>query len=344
MAGRPSLLERVQRCWQSLGSPPPGVVIALSGGFDSVALTRAVLAVRPDPAIPVVLAHLNHRLRGADSDSDEAFVVDLYNRLSATLSNLHLAVERLDIAHLAQQQRDNLEAVARRERYRWLAVVARQRGLRFVLTAHTANDQAETLLHRLIRGTGLDGLRGIAARRALSAEVEVVRPLLLCERAEVEAYLSQLGQSARHDASNDDPRFTRNRIRHQLLPLLAREYNPRIHIVLSRLATQIHEISTAEANRAIAWLTRAERPRAGNLVILDAGTLRRAPRRLIRGVFRHLWHREGWPVDGLGFVELERLADLVFADSGAHDLPGGIHVRRRGTVLQLRGKAEGTAH
>jgi tRNA(Ile)-lysidine synthase len=308
------------------------VVAAVSGGADSVALARALVEGRPSASFPVVLAHLNHQLRGADSDADESFVAGLHAELSAP--GVGLAVQRLDVAQLVQQRRGNLEAVAREERYRWLAGVARQHGLRWVATGHTANDQAETVLHRLLRGTGLEGLRGISARRELGEGVTVVRPLLGTSRAEVLAYLEELGQPFRHDASNDDPRFTRNRIRHQLLPLL-RDFNPRVEEALSRLAQQAEEVCRAEEAQAAELLARAEQPRAGALVILDAATLAAAPRRLVRSALRLVWQREGWPMGGLGFTEWERLADRAGAAPGALDLPGGTHARRCGGVLQL---------
>jgi tRNA(Ile)-lysidine synthase len=323
----------VRRAWSSLGDP--GLVVAVSGGPDSVALVCALLRVRPGSAVPLVVAHLNHLLRGGDSDADEAFVRALFDQVSARHPNVHLACDRLDVAAVARQGRDNLEAAARRERYRWLAEVASRHGLRHVVTGHTANDQAETVLHRLLRGAGIEGLRGIAFRREIAPGVEVVRPLLCVTREEVLAYLNGIGQPARHDASNDDPRFTRNRLRHDLLPRLAREWNPRIVEVLGRLASQADEAFRDEEAEARRLLQAAELPRAGESVILDVNRLRPAPRRLVRTALRLVWRREGWSMDRMGFVEYERLADLVNAETGAHDLPGGVRARRVGGVLQL---------
>ena len=332
------ILPAVRKSWFSLGDPPPGLIIAVSGGPDSVALVRILLAVRAERPIPLVLAHLNHQLRGGDSDADEAFVADLHATLVAGgAGHLHLARHRLDIARLAAEQGGNLESLARRERYHWLAEVAKSHGLRHVVTGHTASDQAETILHRLLRGTGLDGLRGIAFRRELEPGIEVVRPLLHVRREQVLAYLHEQNQPARHDGSNDDTRFTRNRIRHELLPMLARAFNPRIVEVLARLAEQAGEVFAEEESAGAALLRQAERPRAGSLVILDVGCLRQASRRGIRSALRQVWQREGWPAGEMSFDHWQRLADLVSAEGGAHDLPGGTHARRRGGVVQLRG-------
>jgi tRNA(Ile)-lysidine synthase len=183
----------------------------------------------------------------------------------------------------------------------------------------------------------LEGLRGIAFRRELSPGVEVVRPLLHVTREQVLAYLHELGQAARHDSTNDDPRYTRNRLRHQLLPLLAREYNPRIVEVLSRLAEQAAGAFAEEETAGESLLQQAERPRAGMLVILDIACLRQSPAETVRAALRRLWQREDWPMAEMGFDHWQRLADLVMAEHGAHDLPGGVSARRRGGVLQLQG-------
>jgi tRNA(Ile)-lysidine synthase len=328
----------VRRCWLSLAEDPPGLVVAVSGGPDSVALLRALLEARGEEPTPLVVAHLNHQLRGPDSDADEAFVAGLHAALVQNgAAHLHLAGRRLDVARLAAGEGGNLEAVARRERYRWLAEVARGHGLRHVATGHTASDQAETVLHHLLRGAGIDGLRGIAPRRPLEQGVEVVRPLLGVTRGQVLTYLHGLGQPARHDASNDDRRLTRNRIRHELLPLLAEHYNPRVEDVLNRLAAQAQEVCAEEDQAADDLLRQAELPRAAALVVLDAGRLGQAPPRLVRCALRRLWRREGWPASEMGFAHWRRLGELAAADAGAHDLPGGVHARRRGGVLQLRG-------
>jgi tRNA(Ile)-lysidine synthase len=330
-----ALLGQVSACLRSLGEVP-GLVAAVSGGPDSVALVRALVAAR---ASPLVLAHLNHQLRGADSDADERFVADLHAALRAAGAELHLVSARLDVAEQARSAGANLEAHARQVRYRWLAEVARAHGLRWVATGHTASDQAETVLHHLLRGTGLAGLRGIASRRLLAPGVEVVRPLLGVTRAEVLAYLGELGQSYREDASNADLQRTRNRIRHELLPHLAERYNPRVAEVLGRLARQADEVCRAEEAEAEALLRAAELPRAGARVVLDAARLAAAPRRLVRAALRSVWAREGWPLGGMSYEVWERLADLAGAGQGASDLPGGVHARRRGRVLQL-GRSE----
>jgi tRNA(Ile)-lysidine synthase len=324
-----------------------GMVVAVSGGPDSVALLRALLACRPAGAGPLTVAHLDHGLRGDASTADAAFVAALHARLAAPAAaagtELAFCQHRVDMAALARAERDNTEAVARRVRYAWLTEVALAQGARWVATGHTASDQAETVLHRLLRGTGLHGLRGIAVVRTLVPGVRLVRPLLRLTRQHVLAYLSTLGQEARQDASNDDLRFTRNRLRHELLPQLARHYNPAIQVALCRLAEQAAEAVAREEAAVVALLGQAERPPAGSLRIFDAAVLARAPRDLVRALFRQVWERERWPSGRLGFDDWDRLADLAKGRIGAFDLCEGIRARRRGGMVQVGPAPRATA-
>src|SRR5262249_22835052 len=141
---------------------------------------------------------------------------------------------------VAEEWNENLEATARRLRYDWLAQTAAVAGAGWVATGHTADDQAETVLHRLIRGAGLHGGRGIAAVRRDPGPVPVVRPLLAVSRSDVLAYLAEVGQPFRTDSTNADPALTRNRIRAKVLPLL-RTFNPEVVSALARLARQADE-------------------------------------------------------------------------------------------------------
>jgi tRNA(Ile)-lysidine synthase len=310
------LLREVRTFVAARGAPTVGAV-AVSGGADSVALLRALHAV----PVPLVVAHVNHQLRGAASDADEAFV----RALCAALQ-VPCFVKRVDVAALAAGA--NLEATAREVRYKFFAEVCAETGAQWVATAHTADDQAETVLHRLVRGTGLQGLRGIARARG-----EIVRPLLTCSRADVLAHLAEIGQAYREDASNADTRFTRNRIRHELLPLL-RTFNPDVVSALARVAehaSEAHEIVTHAARELLA---RAELPRAANAVILDASALGES-RVLIRAVVRLVWEREGWPVGGMSFDSWERAVEVACRDAGACDFPDGVTMRHTGRVVQL---------
>jgi tRNA(Ile)-lysidine synthase len=309
-------------------------VVAVSGGPDSVALAHALVALRRAGGLGrLVLAHVNHRLRGADSDADERFVADLPAQWQPP--RVPCRVRRFDTAVEARGQ--NLEAFARQQRYAWLAQLAREEGAAWVAAGHTADDQAETVLFRLLRGSGLDGLGGMAARRPLEPGVELIRPLLPVRRREVLVYLDAHRLPFRQDSSNLDRTFTRNRLRHELIPQIQAEYNPALVETLCRLAEQARDVQGEMRRLAEELLAAAELPRAGPMVVLRADVLAAASPHRVREMFRIIWRREGWPQSAMGFTEWQRLAELARGDATAWDLPGGIHARRAGHVVQVSG-------
>ena len=182
--------------------PPCRLVVAVSGGVDSTALLLALADLRED-GYDLVCAHVNHHLRGTESDGDEAFVRELCERLQIPLRVVDGSLEATRI------RERGIEAAAREVRYRRLAELRLEEKARFVATAHQKNDQAETVLMRLLTGTGISGLRGIHPVR----DDGFIRPLLGVTRAEIEAFLRERNVAARIDRSNEDPRFLRNRIR-----------------------------------------------------------------------------------------------------------------------------------
>jgi tRNA(Ile)-lysidine synthase len=223
------------------------VVVAVSGGADSVALLRA-LAAQTTLGIGLAVAHIHHGLRGADADVDEQFVRDLAARL-----DLPLHLHRVDIPARVARTGESIEAAARTERYAYLNQLIADGTADTVATAHTADDQTETVLMKLLRGAWTAGLGGI------------IRPLLGTRRSAVETYLQILGQSWREDATNLDPAFTRNRMRHALLPLL-REENPSLDRTLAQTAQLAREEEarwTAELARLLPQLLLPGKPVRG---------------------------------------------------------------------------------
>jgi tRNA(Ile)-lysidine synthase len=225
------------------------VVVAVSGGADSLCLLDCLHRLK----YPLVVAHLNHKLR-AGSEDDAEFVLHLAQRYG-----LPAVIASEDVRAHAQAQ--SLEAAARRARYRFLARVAREHRIRVIATGHTADDQAETVLLHLLRGTGPLGLSGIRASTALDAWAEIpdgaslllVRPLLEISREETRAYCLLQGLEPRKDPTNEDPVFLRNRIRLRLLPELE-TYNPGIRKVLTRTAQVMREHADwIEAQVAEVW-------------------------------------------------------------------------------------------
>lgn len=320
------------------------VLAAVSGGADSVALMRVLLVLKDHLSFEVTAAHLDHALRGADSERDAEWVAELCSRLQTPL-----VIERVEVDARARGSKRTIEEAAREARYEFLSHSASDAGCRFVAVAHTADDRAETVLHHILRGTGLPGLRGMPRNRLLhsrtfgqepaetadNAPVQLIRPLLDVTRDEVERYLGQLGQDFRHDRTNDDERFTRNRIRHTLLPLLRDEFNPAVTAALLRLSQQAEEAHAAIADVAERLLQEALLEASAEVCRLDCSPLREAGRFLTRTAFALLWERVGWPRQGMGFDDWDRLAGLVERE-GAATLPGGIDARSRGSLLILR--------
>lgn len=295
--------------------PDRRLFVAVSGGADSVALLVAAHQLGLNPTA----VHLNHGLRGDESEADEGFVRELADRLG-----IECVAERIEVSG------GNLEAAARAERYTALARIAAGGQ---ALTGHTADDQAETVLHRLIRGSGLGGLAGIQPRLRLGDAI-VGRPWLRVRRQALREFLSERGVGWREDSSNRDPRFTRNRVRAELLPLLS-TFNPRIVEQLGRLAEQARDYRRHERRRVRADLDRVELPRAGVLCVFHVGRLATLSRDRLRSLWPYLWRREGWPAVALGFRDWDRLAGLCVGESSAVDVAGGVRARRVERVIRV---------
>ena len=224
----PAIAQYIRR--HGLLHPGDRLGIAVSGGADSVALFRAMFELRGELGMVLSVVHFHHGIRGADADADEHFVAGL-----ARQHDLPFYCDRADVPEFAKQNSLSLEAAARKLRYEFFARLLKEDALDKIATAHTADDQAETVLLRFLRGSGTRGLAGIHPVLKLDSG-EIIRPMLGITRADVLAYLRSLGQDWREDATNTDTKHTRNRIRHHLLPLLERDYNPNLRQLLSEVA------------------------------------------------------------------------------------------------------------
>lgn len=282
-----------------------GAMVAVSGGADSVALLCGLARLRATAGGTLVAAHFNHGLRGAEADADEAFVVHLCRTFG-----IECRVGRPD-RPLTDQTPDGLEAAARGERYEFLRQAAEQAGARYLACAHTADDQVETILHRILRGTGVGGLTGMPRVRALSPAVTLIRPMLTIRRAQVREYLAALGQPFREDLSNEDLRFTRNRLRHQLLPILAEQYNPEVSQALLRLGSLAREVQETVDGLVDQLAERALLEQSTQGLRIDAVALAGQPRYLVRETLIALWRRQGWPLQSMGHAEWDLLAQLA---------------------------------
>ncbi len=325
------------------------VAAAVSGGADSVALLRVLLELRNQLGVVLSVAHFNHALRGEASDADEAFVAEL-----ARQHDLEFFSSRADVRDHALTSKLSLEAAARDLRYRWLTSLPESHNLNEVATGHTLDDQAETVLLKFLRGAGTRGLAGIYPEIASGAKAptsfpsaecgpegrfyqdksprqpgaRIIRPLLKVTRQEVEHYLAALGQTWREDESNLDHRFARNRVRHELLPHLEREYNPNLRQVLSDAA----ELARAEEEY---WQTLVERELHDRMAAqrLRLMNFRALPLALQRRLLRRFVETANLALD---FEHVEKLLHCALGELPKAELAGGWLAVRQGGCLELR--------
>jgi len=325
------------REWRRLELPQAGaaVVVGVSGGADSVALGRALgeLAGAGKVSVEIVVAHLNHKLRGAASNADARWVAAFGKELGYPV-----VLKTADVKQRAQRAKDNLEQAARRARYEFFAAVARSRKAKFVMTAHTMNDQAETILLNLIRGSGSDGLSGIEPRRPLSANSQVVlaRPLVSwARRQDTENYCRLKSIDYRQDEMNFDDSFSRVRVRKELLPLLE-ELNPRFLENVVRNSELLREDSAA-LNLAASALLDHDDAGIGEGTLRTA-TLLAAPAGLRRRALRLWLMKHRGDLRRIEQAHILAIEKLLFSRKSGRliEIPGGAAALRQDGMLHYR--------
>ena len=325
------LPDRIRRAvgTHQLWSSGARLLVAVSGGADSVALLRVLTVLQPEQRLILRVAHLDHALRDG-SVKDAQFVKEL-----CASWGVPATIERRDVERACAEHGWSLEDGARRVRYQFLLETARQYSATHVALAHTADDQAETVLMRLLRGAGLMGLGAIPVQRPLDDHVWIVRPMLEVWRRQIAAYLQQEHLSYREDATNCDERFVRNRIRHELLPLLERRYNANIKGALTQLAEQSRfDYSYLQDAAERQWRRTAKvsrEPRDGGEVTISIPAFLRQPkamqRQLVRRAIRSLRGEVG-QFEFRHWLEVERLFTGQ-PDGALVDLPGGVQLTRQ---------------
>ncbi len=311
-------------------------LVAVSGGPDSVALLRAMTSNldRFDSTLRSNLSvgHVNHQIRGIESDSDAEFVRDLAKSLK--LNFVDSKPKFLDIknGHSEESLRDF--------RYAELMKLTSSTAGRYLVTGHNRDDQVETILFRILRGTGISGLKGIPAKRLANESTTIVRPLLEISREQIETYLHEIGQPFRHDSSNADTKYSRNYLRHSLIPELKSRFGESISQSLLRLGEQAAE------NEAFLDLQSSD---------LDAAILESSPLRLtlhcpdlschssviIRHWLNRIWIRQRWPRQAITAEWLRRLSSAIKSDENSVlNLPNQIRFEKndRRVVIARNGE------
>ena len=286
------------------------VGVAVSGGADSVCLLHVLKALSADLGIALRVVHVNHQLRGADSDADEAFVTDLARTL-----DLEATIDRVDLAGVDP----NLEQAGREARLTLFRRLITDGLVDRVATGHTRNDQAETVLYRLLRGSGTAGLAGILP----TTRQGVVRPLIRCSRPEVEQYLRARDLPWRDDVTNASPTFVRNRIRHQLIPLLERDYTPALSGILAATASVAQDEEdywAGEIHRLGGRLLRWD----GDAVVLNVADLHPLAPAVTRRLVRYAIELVKGDLRGIDILHVERILTLAagLEGSGRVQAPG----------------------
>jgi tRNA(Ile)-lysidine synthase len=319
--------------------PGMRLAVAVSGGADSVALLRTLILAAPEIGLVLSVVHVHHGIRGAEADADAEFVAALAGQYGLSFHR-----HDVDTPAVAKSNRETIEEAARNLRYAWFRDLLASGQADAVATAHTLDDQAETVLHKLLRGAWTEGLGGIHPR-VIESKGAILRPFLGVRRAQIEEWLRGLGQDWREDATNADTAYTRNRLRHELLPTLA-VYNPQIYSQLANLATIARDEDAywrGELSRILPALLLPGKPVRGGgraastdpneaSVALEIERLPASPavrRRILRAAARQLG-------TALNFEQTERLLAMCGANPARRQtLTAELHAERSPRELRL---------
>lgn len=317
MQGRrrqPPDLLRHATPWLSRLDPDQPHLIGVSGGRDSVALLHALVA---RGYRRLIVCHLDHRLR-PDSEADARFVAAL-----ARAWNLRAELGRENVSVRAKRHQQSLETAAREARHAFFAKVAAARGCQRIFLAHHADDQVETFLFNLFRGSGSGGLGAMRPVAVNADGLEIARPLLAIWREEIDEYIAAHALEFREDISNADPRFTRNRLRHEIVPALSAAFGRDVRKAVWRAAEILRDENDLLAGSAVLANVPAQ-PAVKELRAQPAALQRR---------LLHRWLRTGG-VPNVGFDEVEAVRALLGGARAKANLPGGWHARRnRGSIF-----------
>ncbi len=335
-ANRKRLIKRVATTidHSRLLQPRQKILVACSGGADSVALLEALATLADDPRrdYRLTVAHMDHGLREVSQD-DAEFVGDL-----AREHELEYITECVDVRELAAELGEGIEHAAREARYRFFARAARQCEASAVAVAHHADDNVETILFRILRGVALRGLAGMPIRRPLAGAdgVEIVRPLLNCRQEQILEYLRADGVHWREDATNDDPTYKRNFIRHELLPTIRWHINDRVDEAILRLGEFASQAEDAINSQADTLLRKALAESSDAGLVLSATKLATAESIVRTTALRLALEKLDVPQRDLSAEHLAELDLLLLnADAPVVNLPAKFQASRKGTQLVI---------
>ena len=335
-----SVERRVESVWPAKRWTDTTTIVAVSGGADSLALLHALVRLsKPTESSRLVVAHVNHGIRGESGQADADFVRAEAEQLSLPF---YLGSRSLD----NHSKSSSSESSLRDFRYQCLREAARHHGARYLVTGHTLDDQIETVLFRILRGTGLRGLTGIPTFRKLGDELTLVRPMLSVTRDETQAYVNAIGRQHRVDASNLDSQYTRNFLRNELLPL-ARKKFPDIDQAIARLseAAQDHQNSmpqlVAVASESITTIQTSDD--GDTKLQINCCTLATFPASVIIDALIDRWDDLGWPRGEINRATWNQVAQLIGSSETQRqviNLPGNLRAERECDLLTIAGQRD----
>jgi len=297
------------------------VLVGVSGGPDSVTLLNALNSLRKEYALEIVVAHLDHKFRGEESRSDRRFCEDL-----AKAYGLEIVSGEIDVPKIASEKGISSEEAARFERYDFFKRTAGKKGIQKIAVGHNADDQAETVLMRLMRGAGMAGLGGMNPVKDMG-EFQVIRPLMEVTRKEIEEFVKENKLCFRRDSSNEKDIFTRNRVRRSLIPFLEKEFNPNIKEVLANTAENLraeNEFLEKFSRRKFNGMSRV---RASGISI-NLKKLKEQPDAIRKRVMRAALQELKGDLRRLTYQHWKEMGDLIEARpvNSKVDLPAGISI------------------
>lgn len=320
--------------WPASSWSTTRTLLAVSGGADSVALLRAMVNLAPRREL-IHVAHFNHQWRGLESDGDEQFVRELCRQLC-----LSLVTVRANEFNENTIQRT--EQAARDARYLFLTSAAYTLGARYVVTAHTASDRVETMLHNLCRGTGLNGVVSPTRFRDLDQDLVLARPLLRCTRSQVINYLTAIVQDYRTDSSNLNTAYKRNFIRHKLLPLIQTEYGDQVPQHLNDFSEIAEEATQALRYYAERWVdTSKVNETSESELVFSTSALQNTPWPVVQLALESCWKQKRWSLQPMTRRHWLEIRELGQSDETSKtwrvklNLPGGLQVSTKAGWLKI---------
>lgn len=308
------------------------VLVGLSGGPDSVALVHLLNILKDEYPLVVYIAHLDHKIRAGESKADRKFCEELTRNLK-----LKIYCEERDIPKIVKETGKSSEEVARIERYNFFKETAGRLGIRKIAVGHTSDDQVETVLLRMLRGSGMLGLGGMSPIKEIKG-FTVIRPLIEVSRKDIERFIKERKMKYRVDSSNEETVFTRNRVRHELLPLLEKRFNPNIKEVIANMAENLRtensflEKFSKRKFKSVATLK-------NGYITINLERFKRQAEAVKKRILRHALETLKGDLRRFSYQHWKEMEDLIKArpTNSVVDLPCGINIRKDKENLILRG-------